>query len=125
MSKNNSVGINSDTYLGSLDMINGLYDEFRPQLSLPEHRLLRAMISRSIFDCLALSKDIKPVHRLAAQAFVLSHSTEPWSFNWLCDHTDIDPTKVRRVIDALLKSNKAIKTNEEVVNSLLQCLVKD
>lgn len=99
------------------------YDEFGrngDQREAPELRLLKAILSRAIFDVLAIAKDIKQIHKLQAQAYILSQAIDPWSFIWVCHQLDLDPGRVRATVASLSASNSVIRCNEATAITLLK-----
>ena len=58
----------------------------------PEQRLLYGLLIRSILD-LGLPESEKRI-RADALGWFMSRSPEPWGFIWVCEHLDINPTRL-------------------------------
>lgn len=99
------------------------YNEFERMVDLPEHRLLRAILARAIFDCLAIAKDVKQSHRIMAVAFILNDSREPWSYLWICDYLYLDAIEIRKIISSLVASTQVVKANAKAAEELFKSIL--
>lgn len=98
------------------------YDEFSRSPDLPEYRLLRAFLSRAIFDTLSLSKDITALNRREAETYIASDTKDEWGFLWVCDNLSLNPRTVRAAITALAQTRSVLKSNEQAVANLVASL---
>jgi len=92
-------------------------------VDLPEHRLLRAILARAIFDCLAIAKDVKQSHRIMAVAFILNDTREPWSYLWICDYLYLDAIEIRKIISSLVASTQVVKANAKAAEGLFKSIL--
>lgn len=74
----------------------------------PCYRLLWAVLERTVKDALRVSGRISNREHKEAHEYLLSDSTEPWSYFWVCEHLDVDPLVV---LDRLVK--KILASPEE------------
>ena len=62
----------------------------------PEYRLLSAVVLRAICD---LSCTAKQEIRRDARYWFTSDKTDPFSYNWICQHLDIPPQRIRHMLN--------------------------
>lgn len=71
--------------------------------AIPERRLLGAILQRAFVD--AISSTASPDRR-EARGWLISDSTHPFSFLWICLILDLDPARIRRNVILWSRTNR-------------------
>lgn len=67
-----------------------VFKEIQDEYPVPEYKLLRVVLFRAYQDLSCHGEYMRD-----ARAWILSSSTDPYSFLWICEHLDISDESVR------------------------------
>lgn len=87
--------------------INGPEHE-TPVNHAPERRLLAAMLERAILDLRCNTDLTKQNDARESLLWIETNSSAPFSFEWLCNELELDPTHLRRFAIKIVSGEKKV-----------------
>lgn len=83
--------------LKTAEYLNPDYDTYQPVLQ-PERNLLLAILERAVLDAHGINlkghTDLQTI-KITARQWIASTRLFPFSYEWVCEHLDVDATKLR------------------------------